>query len=123
LLDYGFNEFKNYQVFKPGDEVERATVWEGQAETVPLIIDESASVTLSFAERKGLKAVVDMPETVRAPIVKGQTIGKLVVSASGIPDRAYPLKAGADVGRLGFFPRIGMAVRYLMSGHSASAKD
>jgi D-alanyl-D-alanine carboxypeptidase (penicillin-binding protein 5/6) len=123
LLDYGFNEFKSYVLFKPGETIENAATWEGVTPSVPLTIDAPVALTLSFAERKGLKAVVDMPETVKAPIALGQPIGKLVVSAPGIPDRSYPLKAAAAVERLGFFPRLSMAAGYMLGGHGNAAKD
>jgi D-alanyl-D-alanine carboxypeptidase (penicillin-binding protein 5/6) len=121
LIDYGFNEFKAYTLFKPGDVVEHATTWEGADPTVPLVTDQPATVTLSFNERKTLKAVVDMPETTKAPIAAGQPIGKLVISVPGMPDQEYPLKAGAAVARLGFFPRLAMAANYLMGGRPDTA--
>ena len=88
----------------------------GEQPFVPLVVDQPVAVTLSLAERKGLKAVVKMPETVKAPIAQGQEIGKLVVSSPGLPDEEFPLKAGASVERLGFFPRIAMAAHYMLGG-------
>jgi D-alanyl-D-alanine carboxypeptidase (penicillin-binding protein 5/6) len=116
LLDYGFNEFKAYTLFKPGETVQRAATWLGDQSFVPLVVDQPVAVTLSFAERKGMKAVVKMPEAIKAPIVQGQEIGKLVVSSPGLPDEEFPLKAGASVERLGFFPRIAMAAHYMLGG-------
>jgi D-alanyl-D-alanine carboxypeptidase (penicillin-binding protein 5/6) len=116
LLDYGFNEFKAYTLFKPGETVQRAATWLGDQPFVPLVVDQPVAVTLSFAERKGMKAVVKMPEAVKAPIAQGQEIGKLVVSSPGLPDEEFPLKAGASVERLGFFPRIAMAAHYMLGG-------
>lgn len=123
LIDYGFNEFKAYTLFKPGDVVDHATTWQGVSPTVALAVDQPVAVTLSFAERKGLKAVVDIPETTPAPIQAGQVIGKLVVSAPDRPDQEYPLKAVGAVERLGFFPRIAMAARYMLGDRSGAAKD
>ncbi len=127
LLDYGFNQFKAYTLFKPGETVEHAVTWEGADPTVPLVTDQPVAVTLSFPERKTLKAVVDMPETVKAPIASGQPIGKLVISVPGMPDQEYPLKAGNAVARLGFLPRLAMAAHYLMGGRpdtsTATAKN
>ena len=116
LLDYGFNEFKAYTLFKPGETVQRAATWEGVEPFVPLVVDQPVAVTLAFAERKGLKAVVRMPETVKAPIAEGQEVGKLVILVPGLPDQEFPLKTGAAIQRLGFFPRIAMAAHYMMSG-------
>ena len=123
LLDYGFNEFKAYTVFKPGETVQRAATWLGNQPFVPLVVDEPVAVTLSFAERKGLKAVVKMPEAIKAPIVQGQEIGKLVISTPGLPDEEFPLKAGASVERLGFFPRIAMAAHYMLGGKPEAPQE
>ncbi len=123
LLEYGFNEFKAYALFKPGDTVEYATTWEGVQPTVPLVVDQPATVTLSFAERKGLKVTVDMPETVKAPIAAGQTIGKMIVSAPDLPPQEYPLKAGTAVERLGFVSRIAMAAKYMLGDRPTAEKN
>jgi D-alanyl-D-alanine carboxypeptidase (penicillin-binding protein 5/6) len=123
LLEYGFNEFKAYAVFKPGDTIEHAATWEGVSPSVKLTVGQPVAMTLSFAERKELKAVVKMPETVKAPISAGQEIGKLVVSAPDVPDQEYPLVAADAVERLGFFPRIGMAAGYFLGDHPEPAKN
>jgi D-alanyl-D-alanine carboxypeptidase (penicillin-binding protein 5/6) len=123
LIDYGFNEFKAYTLFKPGDVVDHAATWEGTQPTVPLVIDQPVTVTLSFPERKAVTATVQMPETVKAPIAAGQPVGKLVVTAPGAPAEEYPLQTGAAVDRLGFFPRLGMAANYMFSGKPDTAKD
>lgn len=123
LLDYGFNEFKAYTLFKPGDTIEHAATWQGVQPTVPLQVDRPVTVTLSFAERKAVKATVRMPETIKAPIAAGQDAGTLIISAPDVPDQEYKLKTASSVDRLGFFPRIGMAVGYLLGGRAASSKD
>jgi D-alanyl-D-alanine carboxypeptidase (penicillin-binding protein 5/6) len=123
LLDYGFNEFKAYTLFKPGETVQRVATWQGVQPFVPLVVDQQVAVTLSFAEKKGLKAFVKMPETVKAPIMAGQEIGKLVVLMPDLPDQEFPLKAGTSVERMGFFPRIAMAANYMMGGRPEKAQD
>ncbi len=116
LLDYGFNEFKAYTLFKPGDTVDKAVTWQGVDATVPLTVDAAVATTLSIEERKGLKAVVKIPETVKAPIEKGQKVGTLAVTAPGVAEIDVPLVAAASVERLGFFPRIAMAANYMLGG-------
>jgi D-alanyl-D-alanine carboxypeptidase (penicillin-binding protein 5/6) len=122
LLDYGFNEFKAYTLFKAGETVEKVATWEGVQSFVPLVIETPVTVTLSFAEKKGVKAIVKMPETVKAPIEAGQLVGKLIVSIPGMPDEEFPLKTAAAVERLGFFPRLAMAANYLMGGRPEAPK-
>jgi D-alanyl-D-alanine carboxypeptidase (penicillin-binding protein 5/6) len=123
LLDYGFSEFRALTLFKPGDTVGRAVTWQGVDPRVPLVIDQPVAVTVNSEERKGIKAVLKMPETVKAPIAAGQPVGKLVVSVPGQPDQEFQLKTGAAVERLGFFPRIAMAAHYLMGGKTELPGD
>ena len=37
ILSWGFRQFDNYVLFKPGEEVTTAEVWLGEQETVPLV--------------------------------------------------------------------------------------
>jgi D-alanyl-D-alanine carboxypeptidase (penicillin-binding protein 5/6) len=122
LLDYGFNEFKSYTLFKAGDTVEKVATWEGVQPFVPLVIETPVAITLSFAEKKGVKVVVKMPETVKAPIEAGQLVGKLVVSIPGMPDEEFPLKTASAVERLGFFRRLAMAANYMLGGRPEAPK-
>ena len=52
LLDWGFREFDNYQLFKKGDSVADADVWLGNAKTVSLVTDSDVLLTLSRSARK-----------------------------------------------------------------------
>ena len=54
-----------------------------------------------------MKVAYDSP--IRAPVAKGDTLGKLTVVGDGVPNLDLPLLAGADVGKLGI-PGRAMAV-------------
>lgn len=47
LLEYGFRQFKNYQLFATGDAVDQADVWLGSSTTVPLVVRDDVWVTLT----------------------------------------------------------------------------
>jgi D-alanyl-D-alanine carboxypeptidase (penicillin-binding protein 5/6) len=52
---------------------------------------------------------------VRAPVARGDTLGKLAVSGQGVPDMDVPLLAGADVPKLGLPGRaIAVLSHYVM---------
>jgi D-alanyl-D-alanine carboxypeptidase (penicillin-binding protein 5/6) len=63
-----------------------------------------------------MKAVVRMPQTVKAPIAQGQPIGTLVLTTAGGTPMEFPLVAAQPVERLGLFGRISAALSYLVSG-------
>lgn len=119
LLNWGFREFNNYKLFDAGERVTAADVWLGEEAKVPLVIDEQLLITLKRSARPQMRVAVHFDNPVPAPIAKGATVARLVVTA---PERApieVPLKAGADVERLGLFGRLGAAFKAIIWGESS----
>ncbi|MRG73483.1 D-alanyl-D-alanine carboxypeptidase [Alphaproteobacteria bacterium HT1-32] len=116
LLEWGFREFANVSLFRSGDVVESAEVWLGDKKRVPLVIDEALTVTVPRNARKDMKVAVVYDGPVPAPIVAGDRVADLVISAPGLEDRVIPLKAAETVNRLGFVGRILSAVKYIVWG-------
>lgn len=116
LIDWGFNEFDNYTLFKAGEMVENAPVEMGKAATVPLAAEKEVLVTLPRAARPNVKASAQYQTPLPAPIAKGARVGTLVVTAPGAQTIEVPLVATADVPRLGFFGRAMASVKRLFTG-------
>ena len=116
LLNWAFQSFRNYTLFEQGAEVERADVWLGEEDTVPLVAEHAVKVSLPRTSRRGLKVKVVYEGPVPAPIAKGTKIARLVVAAPGFDTLEVPLLAGADVGQVGVFGRLGAAIGYMVWG-------
>ena len=116
LLDWGFREFKTYEMFRAGETVVEADTWLGDSATVPLVLEQDFALTLARKARRAMKATVVYDGPIAAPIVKGAEVAKLVVTAPETETVEVPLVAGADVGRLGTFKRLGAALSYLVWG-------
>ena len=85
LIAWGFREFDNVALFESGETVETAAVWLGQAETVPLVLQDDLTVTLRRSLRRDLSVVARVQEPLQAPIMAGDTVGALIVTAPGSP--------------------------------------
>ncbi len=109
LLEWAFREFEDVTLFTAGDVVEQAPVWLGSEATVPLVGGRDLSVTMPRNWRSKAKVALEYESPIRAPVVRGTTLGRLTVSGEGVPDMSVPLLAGADVPRLGL-PGRAMAV-------------
>ena len=118
LLEWGFREFSNYTLFKAGDIVSEADVWLGQNTAVPLLIEGDLVITLARKARLGMKVTVEYEGPIAAPIVKGDRLAKLVVTAPEREPLEVPLVAGANVERLSLFGRLGAALGYILWGQS-----
>ncbi|MEE8275387.1 MAG: D-alanyl-D-alanine carboxypeptidase, partial [Alphaproteobacteria bacterium] len=116
LFDYGFREFDNYRLFSAGETVTEADVWLGDTPTLPLVVEDDMVVTLRRKARRDMEVKVLYEGPVPAPIARGTQVGTLVVSAPDTPEIEVPLVAGADVGELSMFRRIGAAIGYLVWG-------
>jgi D-alanyl-D-alanine carboxypeptidase (penicillin-binding protein 5/6) len=118
LLEYGFREFREYQVFKPGETVREADVWFGEQPTVPLVPAETVAVTLSREARKGMVVKLFYDSPAKAPIAKDQQLGRVEVTAPGADPFSVPLLAAADVPEAGVLGRFTGALSYLIWGRS-----
>ena len=116
LIEWGFREFANFALFRAGDTVDEANVWLGTEAKVPLIVEEDLVLTLPKRARRTAKVKVVYTGPIPAPIPDGAEIAKLVITAPGLDDLVVPLKAGAEVRRLGFLGRISASIQYLLWG-------
>ena len=118
LLEWGFREFKNYALFKAGEEVAKADIWLGTKAQVPLIVTDEMVLTLPRKERAGMKVTVDYQTPVPAPVKAGDKLGTLTLT---FPEREaiqVPLVAGDEAARLGLFGRVMSALRSIILGVS-----
>ena len=119
LMDWGFREFGNYEFFKAGEIVAQAPVWLGNKPTVPLVVANGLTITMSRTARRQMtvKTIFDGP--IPAAIRQGQQVATLRIEAPDMEPIQLPLVAGANVDRLGLFGRLGAAVNYLVWGAPA----
>lgn len=105
LLNWGFRNFDNLALFKPGQTVTNATVWMGKEKTVPLTVARPLVLSLPKIGRQGIKLTAQYNAPISAPVKKGDVVGTLKVELpSGT--REVKLVAAQDVEKLSFFGRI-----------------
>lgn len=116
MLGVAFREFKRYQLFKPGEVVGQAEVWQGSHDTVPLQVRGPLDVTMQVESRAGMKVTLSYDGPVQAPIAKGQQIGVLKIAAPDFPGAQAPVYAANDVAGAGILGRIYVGIRALIFG-------
>jgi serine-type D-Ala-D-Ala carboxypeptidase (penicillin-binding protein 5/6) len=101
LMDWAFFNFEDVTLFSAGDVIENVPVWLGTSHAVPLVSGRDVVVTMprNWRQKASVKVSYDAP--LAAPVVKGDTLGKLTVTGDGVPHLEVPLIAAADVPRLG----------------------
>ncbi len=116
VLDWAYREFSNYAIVKAGETIDEAPVWMGVQDKVTVAPAKDATVTLWLAARKDLKVTAVYDGTLKAPVAKGQIVGKLVVTAPDSDPVEIPLQATEEVDRLGPLGRMAETAGYLLWG-------
>lgn len=80
LLDYGFNNFAMYKTNFSKDMVKPIPVKKGVTETVELDTTNYGDIIIPKGSEKDIKEIVNLPESVTAPIEQGQKLGDITLS-------------------------------------------
>ncbi len=118
LMDYGFREFNNYQLFTANSTVGEAPVWLGTEARVPLILKNDVTVTMPIKSRKGMVVKTIYESPIQAPIEQGARIATLRIEVPDRPVMELPLVAGKSVEKLGMVSRLGAALRHIVWGEN-----
>ena len=106
LLNWGFRFHETHRLYDASKPVSTQKVWKGAADEVQLGVAAPLLVSLPRGKYDQLKPSMDVPETLEAPIAKGQAIGKVRVSLDGKVVAERPLVALEAVEEAGFFKRL-----------------
>ncbi|WP_159681621.1 D-alanyl-D-alanine carboxypeptidase family protein [Luteimonas sp. 9C] len=106
LLNWGFRFFETHAVYDAGKAVATQKVWKGKADAVNLGVAEPMLVSMPRGKYAQLKPSMDIPQTLEAPIEKGQAIGTVRVELDGKVIAERPLVALEAVEEAGFFKRL-----------------
>lgn len=116
LLSYGFRFFETVAPHKAGETFVEEKIWMGDKDTVALGVDEDTYVTLPRGQAKDLTASFVLEKELKAPINKGDVVGKLYYQLDGEDVAQYPLMALEDVKEGGIFSRLWDYIVLLFKG-------
>ncbi len=116
LLAYGFRYFETHDLYGSGQSLATPRVWYGTVEQVAVGIDEPIRITVPRGRYDDLRAVVDIPDDIEAPIAVGDTLGVVRVTLDDETLIERSLLAQAGVPEAGFFSRRGDDLERLVSG-------
>ena len=105
LLNWGFGHFTTVTKAPAGQFVSKIPVWFGEVDEVELAIGDNLQILTSKTQKNKITTVVDIPESLEAPIKKGQEIGKMMAVIDGKAVASVPIVATADVEESGFMSR------------------
>ncbi|MCA0893061.1 D-alanyl-D-alanine carboxypeptidase family protein [Microbulbifer agarilyticus] len=116
LLAYGFRYFQTHKVYGSDDVLQTERVWGGKAESVGIAVSRDVFVTIPRGGEENIKADLIIDGELKAPLAKGQQVGKVVVNLDGETVADVPAVVAEDVEEAGFFKRMWDSIkRFVMS--------
>jgi D-alanyl-D-alanine carboxypeptidase (penicillin-binding protein 5/6) len=114
LFDYGFSQFTNYTIYKPGDAIGEFKVSKGEQAVVPITAKHSYGILLKKGEAgEGIRHEVQINPDLKAPITVGQPIGKIVVYKGDQALTEFPLESSVEVKKAGWWLLMKRTAKHL----------
>ncbi|MGE4072242.1 MAG: D-alanyl-D-alanine carboxypeptidase family protein [Lysobacterales bacterium] len=79
LLNYGFRFFEAHKLYTQNQVLAQPKVWKGEVESVDLGVADDVLVVIPKGKYEQLKASMDLPSLLIAPVALGQAVGKVRV--------------------------------------------
>ena len=103
LLDYGFANY-NYKVLgKANDVVKDVSVSKGVSSSVSAVLEYDSGTLLSKGADTNIVQNINVPDTVSAPIKKGDKLGEVVYTLNDETISTIDVIANEDVDKIDFF--------------------
>jgi len=106
LMDYGFANYKSYDIIKRGHPIKNLPVIYGQKEHVTAVSEEGFSYLLSEEELEKIKVDYRLEENIIAPVKKGDILGNVYIYLEGKLIYRGNIVANDDIDELGLFKKI-----------------
>ncbi|GAB4393818.1 MAG: D-alanyl-D-alanine carboxypeptidase family protein [Gammaproteobacteria bacterium] len=93
LLSYGFRFFETHKLYAANEKLTEPRTWGGKYDTTALGLTKPLYITIATNQYKNLRATVELPKIIKAPINKGQSVGSIKITLNGKEVAQRPLVA------------------------------
>ena len=106
LLNYGFSFFESATLVASYEPLHNARVWQGMTQSVNIGLLEPINKTIQKGTRDLHEIQLEIDPTLKAPILKGDVLGKLTITLQGKVVHEQAVVALDNVPEAGFFKRL-----------------
>ncbi len=106
LLNFGYRFFENKRIYNAGDTVASVKAWKGEQDSLPLSVANNLQITVPRGRFEEINASAKLPNSVTAPLAKGDKIGEMVLTLEGVEIARVPLIAKEDLQESSLFGRL-----------------
>ena len=102
LLDYGFSNYSVTSFGKKGDVIKSVTIKKGTISSIDAILENDADILTSNGSSNDITQEIKLDDTINAPVLENQKIGKVEFSVNGNVVSTVNLVSSRDVDKLSF---------------------
>ncbi len=113
LLNWGFRFFRTRKIHGGMTPLAEIPVWFAEMEQAPVGLAEDLVMTLPVAAYKKLTTTYHLEPEVEAPLVRGQTVGRITIRHENRILAQAPAIVLVDMPQVGFFIRLWHSLRRL----------
>ena len=106
LLNFGYRFFENKRIYNAGDTVASVKAWKGEQDSLPLSVANNLQITIPRGRFEEINASAKLPNSVTAPLAKGDKIGEMVLTLEDVEIARVPLIAKEDLPESSVFGRL-----------------
>ncbi|MDT3427537.1 D-alanyl-D-alanine carboxypeptidase (penicillin-binding protein 5/6) [Paenibacillus forsythiae] len=118
MFDFLFSQYKVHTIHKAGETLGTLKIGKGVKAELPITAQEDYTILLKKGvTQEGVRHETVILDQVKAPIAKGQTIGKLVVYQGNTVVKQYELKAPEDIAKAGWWKLFKRTAGSMFSVH------
>lgn len=111
MLNYGFRYYQTERLFRNGQELLEARIWGGESDNLSVGLMSDTYVTIPRGSRDSLASTVELDSVIKAPVSKGDELGRVTVKLNEEVIVDEPVLALSDVPEGGLFKRLWDAVK------------
>ena len=116
ILEWGYSGFEAIPIYAENEVIGEASVFGGEAMSVPLIAHGAVKLLLANGMSEQLKANIKYNGPLVAPVVKDQPVGTLRISIGGNIVQETPVYAANDVARGALWQRALSGAQEMLTG-------
>lgn len=102
LLDYGFSNYSVTSFGKKGDVIKSVIIKKGTSSSIDAILENDADILTSNGSNNDITQEIKLDDTINAPVLENQKIGKVEFSVNGNIVSTVNLVSSRDVDKLSF---------------------
>lgn len=115
MLDFGFANYDSLIIGKEGEIVGSVYVEKGNINILDAILEKDSFVLLPKGKKDDIDKKVILEETLNAPIMKGDTIGKMIISINGEKTHEINLVAKENVHKAGLLNMMKKTIKSFLN--------